>query len=101
MVKHKATSRDFLSAMHARQVEPCYDLIYVDGSHAAHAALEDLVLSWPLLKAGGLLIFDDYRFRAPTVIIPPRAAVHGFLACQDDHVILIADAQVLLRKMGA
>lgn len=39
-----------------------YDIIYVDGSHAKDDALEDAILCWRLLKDGGVLIFDDYRW---------------------------------------
>ena len=37
-----------------------YDFIYVDGSHAAPDVLTDAVLSWPLLKKRGVMVFDDY-----------------------------------------
>jgi predicted O-methyltransferase YrrM len=37
-----------------------FDFIYVDGSHAGDDVLEDAVLSYRLLKSGGLLVFDDY-----------------------------------------
>lgn len=37
-----------------------YDIIYIDGSHHSGDVLEDAVLSWRLLKEGGILIFDDY-----------------------------------------
>lgn len=37
-----------------------FDIIYIDVSHSAADVLADAVLSWPLLKKGGLLIFDDY-----------------------------------------
>jgi predicted O-methyltransferase YrrM len=37
-----------------------YDVIDIDGSHAAPDVLEDAVQCWRLLKPGGLVIFDDY-----------------------------------------
>lgn len=37
-----------------------YDIIYVDGDHSAEAAFKDGVNSFPLLKTGGIMIFDDY-----------------------------------------
>lgn len=37
-----------------------YDIIYIDGSHLASDVLEDAVLSWRLLKPGGIIVFDDY-----------------------------------------
>ena len=39
--------------------EPVFDLIYVDGEHHAASALEDAILSFPLLKVGGAMVFDD------------------------------------------
>lgn len=40
---------------------PRFDFIYVDGDHNACGLLEDLVLSWRLLKAGGVMLIDDYE----------------------------------------
>ena len=37
-----------------------YDLIYIDGDHTSYAALVDGILSFPLLRKGGMMIFDDY-----------------------------------------
>lgn len=37
-----------------------FDLIYIDGSHAAPDVLVDSVLAFQLLRVGGLMIFDDY-----------------------------------------
>lgn len=36
-----------------------WDMIFVDGDHNGPAALTDLVLSWRLLKPGGILVADD------------------------------------------
>ena len=40
-----------------------FDFIYVDGSHLAMDVLIDGVLAWPLLKPGGVMVFDDYRWK--------------------------------------
>jgi predicted O-methyltransferase YrrM len=37
-----------------------FDVIYVDGSHEAPNVMLDAMVSWELLKPGGVLIFDDY-----------------------------------------
>jgi hypothetical protein len=37
-----------------------FDLIYVDGSHRRDDVLVDTLLAWPMLNAGGRLIWDDY-----------------------------------------
>ena len=47
---------ELLSSGHASS----FDLIYVDGSHQAPDVLTDAVLSFHLLRTGGLLVFDDY-----------------------------------------
>jgi predicted O-methyltransferase YrrM len=40
--------------------EKRYGLIYVDGDHHRLNCLEDLVLSFPMLELGGIVIVDDY-----------------------------------------
>ncbi|MEG4325357.1 tetratricopeptide repeat protein [Microcoleus sp. herbarium5] len=42
-----------------------YDVAYVDGCHKPTSALQDAILSWRLVKVGGLMIFDDYEFTFP------------------------------------
>ena len=37
-----------------------FDIIYVDGDHTAEQTYKDGILSWKLLKTGGIMIFDDY-----------------------------------------
>jgi predicted O-methyltransferase YrrM len=57
-----------------------YDLIYIDGSHKAADVLEDAVLSFRLLKIGGLMIFDDYAWNGggPTEFDNPKRGVDAF-----------------------
>ena len=40
-----------------------YDIAFVDGLHYYEFVLNDLLLSYDLLKSGGVLIFDDYECR--------------------------------------
>ena len=59
-----------------------YDIIYIDGSHAAPDVLSDAVLSWALLKPGGTMVFDDYGWQqVPEAHNQPRMAIDSFLAC--------------------
>ena len=37
-----------------------FDFCYIDASHAAEDVLRDAVLAWPMIKDGGLIVFDDY-----------------------------------------
>lgn len=41
---------------------PYYDFIYIDADHTTAGVLIDAELSWPLLKSGGILAFDDYEW---------------------------------------
>ncbi len=77
-----------------------YDIIYVDGSHSADDVLEDAVLSWRLLKDGGLLIFDDYEI--PILVSPrdrPKPAITAFVRCYRPELEIIhRDYQVVMQK---
>ncbi len=55
-----------------RRVEGDYDIVYIDGWHSAFGALADGVMSWPLLKVGGVMIFDDYLWVPPKLGPPPK-----------------------------
>lgn len=39
-----------------------FDLILIDGDHAAEPARTDFLNCWPLLNDRGILVFDDCRF---------------------------------------
>lgn len=77
-----------------------YDFIYIDGSHEPRDVLQDAVLCWPLLKTGGILIFDDYGLQEPN--FPerePKTAIDFFLRTFDfDFTLLHKDYQVIIRK---
>jgi predicted O-methyltransferase YrrM len=51
-----------------------YDFVYVDGSHWAKDALVDAVVSWELLKVGGIMVFDDVWWAAPNGSKHPHVA---------------------------
>lgn len=85
-----------------------FDVIYIDGSHAKQDVLEDAVLSWRLLKKGGLLIFDDYRWAGcfgennttdPTDC--PKVAIDPFFQCFERYFEVVHNGkQLILRKKG-
>jgi predicted O-methyltransferase YrrM len=83
-----------------------FDIIYIDGSHAEDDVLEDAVLSFRLLKSGGLLIFDDYRWaRAVSTNSPgdqtdfAKASIDRFAAAFADHLETVHNGyQLILRK---
>ena len=58
ITKLKGKSADVLKTLPRRAT---YDLIYIDGDHSYEGAKIDAELAYPLLKKGGVLIFDDYN----------------------------------------
>ena len=56
-----------------------YDFIYIDGSHTAPDVLTDACMAWPLLKKGGIMVFDDYMWGSPRdVLHRPKVAIDTF-----------------------
>ena len=84
-----------------------YDIIYIDGSHTADDVLADIVLAWPLLKPGGVMILDDYRYvgkietggtEMPPELLP-QIAIDAFISAHRNYVeVLHKGYQVALRK---
>lgn len=78
-----------------------YDFAYVDGCHEAKEVLEDAVLAFSLLKAGGIVIFDDYTW-GPADTLPlicPRPAVDVFTSTYALHAeVLHRGDQVVVQK---
>lgn len=95
---HVGPSADVL-----RRLDRHYEFVYVDASHAAADVIADAVLAWPLLAAGGVMVFDDYAwdwFARPER--NPRLAVDAFRACYAGHYTLLhVGYQVAVRKLPA
>jgi predicted O-methyltransferase YrrM len=71
-------------------------IIYVDGSHHARDVLGDAIFAWQLLKPGGVLIFDDYRYGPANE--PgleewdrPGPAIDAFLSAYRRELVLLED----------
>lgn len=57
-----------------------FDLAYIDGSHVATDVLSDAVLTLPLMKHGGIMVFDDYYWDdEPDPLNRPKMAIDAFL----------------------
>lgn len=57
-----------------------FDVVYIDGSHWSKDVLTDAILVWPLVKNGGLVIFDDYMWPAyQGTLKNPQPGIHVFL----------------------
>lgn len=81
-----------------------YDFVYIDGSHVAKDVLSDAVLSWDLLKVGGIIIFDDYLLWADRYRpwARPQIAVDAVLEIYEPYIeVLHKGTQVVIRKRQA
>lgn len=82
-----------------------YDLIYIDGNHDAKNVLSDSVLSWKILADGGLMIWDDYRWKDSDWSvgqIDPKHAIDGFLRCHSTSSRIVNwGSQVIIQKLPA
>ena len=78
-----------------KSINDKFDIIYIDAGHTAQEAITDLCLSWPMLKIGGILIFDDYSH--------PRynccKAMDFFIQYFDGNEIIHKNNQVALKKI--
>jgi tetratricopeptide (TPR) repeat protein len=97
--KLSGNSHDILASLQPN----IYDLIYVDGLHLASHVQQDAILSWHLLKVGGLMLFDDYEFtdsQAPGQ--DPKLGIDAFLKIVHDQIeVLHKGSQVFIKKISA
>lgn len=78
-----------------------FDFIYIDGSHVAKDVMTDACLCWPLLKSGGVLVFDDYlwKWEGPG-LRKPKLAVDMFAILFEYEMDIIHNGyQVIVRKI--
>ena len=74
VVIHKGFSGDILKKDFQNDM---FDFIYIDGSHTAYDVLQDAILAHPLLKSGGVIIFDDFGWKDPTNLHPTNSPELG------------------------
>ncbi len=81
---HKSRSDFALAQLFVQGYESYFDFIYIDGSHQAPDVLADAVLAFRLLRAGGIMAFDDYLWAE---VLPggidmlriPKPAIDAFI----------------------
>lgn len=97
VVKFKGYSKDFLESC-----DDCiYDFIYIDGDHTAAGVYSDALLSWKILKSGGILAFDDYTWTGGNTDPEkyPKTAIDKFLfENKGQYELLEIKHQVWIRK---
>jgi predicted O-methyltransferase YrrM len=82
----KIKSDSFLGLSHliSLNMNGYFDMIYIDGSHETPDVLSDAILSFKLLRMGGLMIFDDYLWGLGNNAEPlmnPKLGIDSFLNC--------------------
>ena len=78
-----------------------YDFIYIDADHTTVGVLLDAELSWPLLKSGGIMAFDDYTWGHDSgdPRLAPQVGIDLFLHRHElDYQLLTKNHQVWIKK---
>jgi len=58
--RYKTLSYKALAQLICEEKTGYFDLIYIDGSHQAPDVITDATMAFPLLRVGGMIVFDDY-----------------------------------------
>jgi predicted O-methyltransferase YrrM len=98
VTKIKETSYTALTALAGQSN---FDFVYIDGSHIARDVLLDACLAWPLLKDGGVLVFDDYLWGpARDILHRPKVAVDAFVNTYAEELEIVhCGYQLAVRKL--
>lgn len=76
-----------------------FDFIYIDASRHSKNVLEDAILSLPLLKIGGYIVFDDYTSSKEHDYSCPKKGIDTFLDIFHDELkVENTSWQVIARK---
>lgn len=97
--KFKGTSFHYFNSQNDRGQ---YDLIYIDGSHHCDDVIVDAIKGFELLKVGGIMIFDDYFWKAYKRIADnPAAAINAFLKLKKGaYKIVRVYSQIIIEKVS-
>jgi predicted O-methyltransferase YrrM len=84
-----------------------FDIVYIDGHHTIQCVLRDYCYAWPLLKVGGVMIFDDYLQghsdlvkRAVDVILEGIGERSGIRSRKTKYEVLYKNYQIGIRKVA-
>jgi predicted O-methyltransferase YrrM len=99
---HEEKSASALPKMFAAH-EASFDFIYVDGSHYGGDVIADAVNSFGLARTGGVIGFDDYRWRdMQDPLYGPGPAIDTFLAAYSSKLKRLpsSSGQVYVEKIA-
>lgn len=103
--KHQVTIIRELSRTGLRRFKqsPKFYFVHIDGSHHRFDCLFDLVLSWPLVLHGGIVIVDDYElYDSVSADFPVKSAADAFLQMLGDSAKVIERShQIIFQKTVA
>jgi len=79
-----------------------FDLVYVDGSHHSADVQSDAVFSWPMVRDGGIVIFDDYEWTFfADEVARPKLGIDSFLSVHaGQYRELYRGEQIIIQKIG-
>lgn len=98
------TSAEYLAKCQeslAGECQESFDFIYIDGDHTSKVVAADAEGAWELLKADGILAFDDYQWGEwlSDKELTPAPAIDRFLNSKINQYELLEKArQVWIRK---
>jgi predicted O-methyltransferase YrrM len=108
LVVHKGCSDLELTKLIASDKRSYFDFIYVDGSHQAPDVICDAILSFKLLRVGGVIAFDDYLWAenlpyGTDLVRCPKLAIDAFtnIFCRKIEIIQAPLYQLYLKKTVA
>jgi hypothetical protein len=98
IIVHRKYTTAYLMDYRTREKE--YDFIYIDADHTTVGVLMDAELSWPLLKSGGIMAFDDYLWGEELPVeLAPRLGIDLFLTRHDgEYTLLVQNEQYWIQK---
>lgn len=86
----KRDSKSVLLDMYKKEEK--YDFIYIDGDHRCFECYTDIILSWELLKKGGIIAMDDYLWQPEqnnTFVNKPHEAINHFIEENEKNLRLL------------
>ena len=76
-----------------------FDVIYLSSEHHSSHVMEDAVLAFPLLKPGGLMIFNNYTYSKERDNRCPKQAIDAFINAYAEQIKVVTSRwHVIIQK---